>query len=63
MLAVVDQLNDISVVEAAESVDYADVQEEYLSYFINDKVALKYEGKLLALPTEIQSRLLKTFEI
>jgi hypothetical protein len=42
MLAVVDQLNDISVVEAAESVDYADVQNTYMSYFLNEKLASRF---------------------
>jgi hypothetical protein len=63
MLAIVDQLNDISVVEAAESVDYVDVQEEYLSYFGKEKLITKFEKKLSALPENLQSSMLQLFNI
>ena len=63
ILAIVDQLNDISVVEAAESVDYADVQKEYLSYFGKEKLITKFEKKLSALPENLQSSLLQLFKI
>ncbi len=50
--------------ETSESVtDYAQLQEEYLSYFKNERVSKKYGKRLSKLPTDIQYTLLKSFQI
>lgn len=63
ILAIIDQLNKLSVVEAVESVDYVKVQEKFVSYFKNDKIRDKYNALITELPSEIQTVLLDLYTL
>ena len=62
ILAITDQLNELSLVEAVESVDYVKVQEEYKSFFLNEKLATRFVWELESLPMDLQTMLLSNFQ-
>lgn len=61
MLAIADQLEKLSVVEAPEVIDYAQIKETYISFFLNEKLATRFWADFEALSSESQAMMLSTF--